>query len=135
VGEDGASDLRAAHALLVAADSGGSNGARMRLWKWELQRLANQTGLSITVCHFPHPGTSKWNKIEHRLFSYISTNWRGKPLVSLAMVVNMIVSTRTHRGLRVRCEMDKGRYPSRREVADQRMAQVELTRPISKVAL
>jgi hypothetical protein len=115
-----------AHALLVTADSGGSNGARVRLWKWELQRLANQTGLSITVCHFP-PGTSKWNKIEHRLFSYISTNWRGKPLVSLAVIVNLIASTRTRGGLRVRCELDKGRYPNGQEVTDQHMAQVKVT--------
>jgi len=112
-------------ALLVTADAGGSNGARTRLWKWELQQLANRTGLSITVCHFP-PGTSKWNKIEHRLFSYISTNWRGRPLVSLAVIVNLIASTRTQEGLRVRCELDKGQYPKGQEISDEQMAQIRL---------
>lgn len=116
---------RGAEALLVTADAGGSNGARTRLWKWELQQLANRTGLSITVCHFP-PGTSKWNKIEHRLFSYISTNWRGRPLVSLAVIVNLIASTRTQEGLRVRCELDKGQYPKGQEVSDEQMAQIRL---------
>jgi hypothetical protein len=112
-------------ALLITADAGGSNGSRIRSWKWELQQLANRTGLSITVCHFP-PGTSKWNKIEHRLFSYLGTNWRGRPLVSLAVIVNLIASTRTDGGLRVRCELDKGRYPKGREVSDKRMAQIHL---------
>ena len=112
-------------ALLVTADAGGSNGARTRLWKWELQQLANRTGLSITVCHFP-PGTSKWNKIEHRLFSYISTKWRGRPLVSLAVIVNLIASTRTQEGLRVRCELDKGQYPKGQEVSDKQMTQIRL---------
>ena len=116
---------RDVHALLVTADAGGSNGSRIRLWKWELQQLANRTGLSITVCHFP-PGTSKWNKIEHRLFSYISTNWRGRPLVSLAVIVNLIASTRTEGGLRVRCELDQGRYPKGQEVSDEQMAQIHL---------
>lgn len=116
---------RGAETLLITADAGGSNGARTRLWKWELQQLANRTGLSITVCHFP-PGTSKWNKIEHRLFSYISTNWRGRPLVSLAVIVNLIASTRTQEGLRVRCELDKGRYPQGQEVSDIQMAQIRL---------
>lgn len=112
-------------ALLITADAGGSNGSRTRLWKWELQQLANRTGLSMTVCHFP-PGTSKWNKIEHRLFSYISTNWRGRPLVSLAVIVNLIASTRTQEGLRVRCELDKGRYPQGQAVSDEQMAQIRL---------
>ena len=116
---------RGTEALLITADGGGSNGARTRLWKWELQQLANRTGLSITVCHFP-PGTSKWNKIEHRLFSYISTNWRGRPLVSLAVIVNLIASTRTQEGLRVRCELDKGQYPKGQEVSDEQMAQIRL---------
>ena len=82
-----------ARSLLITADAGGSNGSRLRLWKWELQQLADRTGLTITVCHFP-PGTSKWNKIEHRLFSYITRNWRGQPLVSLAVIVNLIGATR-----------------------------------------
>ena len=114
-----------AKSLLITADGGGSNGARVRLWKWELQRLANRTGFSITVCHFP-PGTSKWNKIEHRLFSYISTNWRGKPLASLAVIVNLIASTRTQGGLRVRCELDKGSYPKGRTIAEEQMAQIHI---------
>ena len=117
---------RDANSLLITADAGGSNGSRIRLWKWELQQLANRTGLSITVCHFP-PGTSKWNKIEHRLFSYISTNWRGRPLISLAVIVNLIASTRTEGGLRVRCELDKGRYPKGQEVSHKQMAQVNFT--------
>src|SRR5215471_13282744 len=96
-----------ARRLLITADAGGSNGPRLRLWKWELQRLANRTGMAITVGHFP-PGTSKWNKIEHRLFSYISANWRGQPLVSLAVIVNLIGATRTAGGLRVRGELHIG---------------------------
>jgi hypothetical protein len=114
-----------ARRLLITADAGGSNGPRVRLWKWELQRLANRTGLAITVCHFP-PGTSKWNKIEHRLFSYISANWRGQPLVSLAVIVNLIGSTRTVGGLRVRCELDTGRYPNGQDVSDAAFAAVRL---------
>jgi hypothetical protein len=110
---------------LITADAGGSNGPRVRLWKWELQRLANRTGVAITVCHFP-PGTSKWNKIEHRLFSYISSNWRGQPLVSLAVIVNLIGATRTADGLRVRCELDTGRYPKGQDVSDAAFAAVRL---------
>jgi hypothetical protein len=112
---------RRARSLLITADAGGSNGPRVRLWKWQLQRLANRTHLAITVCHLP-PGTSKWNKIEHRLFSYISTNWRGQPLVSLAVIVNLIGGTRTTTGLRVRCELDRGAYPKGQDVTDAQMA-------------
>jgi hypothetical protein len=115
-----------ARSLLITADAGGSNGARVRLWKWELQQLANRTRLAITVCHFP-PGTSKWNKIEHRLFSYISTNWRGQPLVSLAVIVNLIGATRTAAGLRVRCELDRRAYPKGQAVSDAQMATLHLT--------
>lgn len=92
-----------AKALLITADAGGSNGSRNRLWKVRLQDLADETGLRITVCHFP-PGTSKWNKIEHRMFCHITENWRGRPLVSRAVVVNLIGSTRTRTGLRVEAE-------------------------------
>jgi len=116
---------RRARSLLITADAGGSNGTRVRLWKWELQQLANRTGLALTVCHFP-PGTSKWNKIEHRLFSYISSNWRGQPLVSLAVIVNLIGATRTTAGLRVRCELDRGTYPQGQEVSDAQMATLKL---------
>jgi Rhodopirellula transposase DDE domain len=114
-----------ARSLLITADAGGSNGARVRLWKWELQRLATRTGLAITVSHLP-PGTSKWNKIEHRLFSYISRNWGGQPLASLAVIVNLIAATRTTTGLRVRCELDRGAYPKGREITDAQMAALHL---------
>ncbi len=116
-----------AQSLLITADGGGSNGARVRLWKWELQRLADRTGLTITVCHFP-PGTSKWNKIEHRLFSYISANWRGRPLTSLVTIVNLIAATRTETGLRVRAEIDKGKYPKGQVMTDEEMAHIRLRR-------
>jgi hypothetical protein len=114
-----------ATSLLITADCGGSNGARVRLWKWELQRFADRTGLTLTVCHFP-PGTSKWNKIEHRLFSHIAMNWRGKPLVSLAVIVSLIGATTSTGGLRVRAELDKGRYPEGVEVTEEKMARIEL---------
>ena len=113
--------------LLITADAGGSNGSRLRLWKWELQKFANRTGLSITVCHFP-PGTSKWNKIEHRLFSHIAMNWRGKPLVSLATIVSLIGSTRSQTGLWVRSEIDRGAYPGGIVITDEQMAQIRLRR-------
>ena len=116
-----------ATSLLITADGGGSNGSRIRLWKWELQQLANETGLNITVCHFP-PGTSKWNKIEHRMFSYISTNWRGRPLTSLAVIVNLIAATRTTTGLRIRCELDTRRYPKGKGVSDEEMARLAIRR-------
>jgi hypothetical protein len=121
----GRSAYSASPHLLITADAGGSNGPKTRLWKWELQRFANRTGLTITVCHYP-PGTSKWNKIEHRLFSFIAMNWRGKPLVSLAATVNLIAATTTQAGLRVRSEIDKRRYPKAVKVTDEQMAQIEL---------
>ncbi len=118
---------RQAQSLLITADAGGSNGPRLRLWKWELQRLANRTGLAITVCHFP-PGTSKWNKIEHRLFSHIAMNWRGTPLVDLATIVSLIGSTHSRSGLRVRSELDRGQYTGGVTVTDAQLATVHLTR-------
>jgi transposase len=99
--------------LLISADGGGSNGSRVRLWKWELQHLADELGLAITVCHLP-PGTSKWNKIEHRLFAWISQNWRGKPLVDDAVIVKLIAATTTEAGLTVQCQLDTNRYPTGR---------------------
>ena len=114
-----------ARSLVITADAGGSNGSRLRLWKWELQRFANRTGLPITVCHFP-PGTSKWNRIEHRLFSHIAMNWRGTPLVNLATIVSLIGSTHSRSGLRVRSELDHGRYPGGVTVTDAQMATVRL---------
>jgi hypothetical protein len=112
-------------ALLIVADSGGSNGTRTRLWKWELQRLADATGLTIHVSHLP-PGTSKWNKIEHRLFSFISQNWRGRPLLTHATVVQLIAHTRTAAGLTVRCMLDRRRYPSEVKVTDDQMERIRL---------
>jgi hypothetical protein len=111
--------------LLITADAGGSNGPRVRLWKWELQKFANRTGLSIRVCHFP-PGTSKWNKIEHRLFSHIAMNWRGKPLVSLAAIVSLIADTRTETGLRVRSEIDHGHYPAGISITNEQLARLNV---------
>ena len=116
-----------ARSLLITADSGGSNGARVRLWKWELQRLADETGLSITVLHFP-PGTSKWNKIEHRLFSYITANWRGRPLTSVVSIVQLIAATTTTTGLHVRAEIDTGKYPKGVKVPEKEMANLHLRR-------
>jgi hypothetical protein len=114
-----------ATSLLVVADSGGSNGSRLRLWKWELQRLADATRLTIHVSHLP-PGTSKWNKIEHRLFSFISQNWRGQPLLTHATIVKLIANTRTSAGLTVRCVLDRRRYPKDVRIGDEQMATVRL---------
>jgi len=114
-----------ARQLLITADSGGSNGSRVRLWKLELQKLADETGLEISVSHFP-PGTSKWNKIEHRLFSFITKNWRGKPLVSHEVIVNLIAATTTRTGLRVQSELDTGKYPKGIKVSKQEFAAIEL---------
>ena len=116
-----------ATSLLLTADGGGSNGSRLRLWKWELQRFADASGLELRVCHLP-PGTSKWNKIEHRLFSYITQNWRGKPLVSYAAIVSLIAATKTRSGLAVQCELDEGTYPTGRKVTDADLASVNLHR-------
>ena len=111
--------------LLISADGGGSNGSRVRLWKWELQQLADETGLSITVCHLP-PGTSKWNKIEHRLFAWISQNWRGKPLTSYAVILKLIAATTTEAGLTVQCQLDTTTYPAGRKVSNEEMATLSL---------
>lgn len=113
--------------LLITADGGGSNGSRVRLWKMELQGMADETGLHISVCHLP-PGTSKWNKIEHRLFSFISQNWRGKPLVSHQVIVDLIAGTRTTKGLEVICELDRNEYPKGITVSDEEMARLNISR-------
>lgn len=113
--------------LLVTADGGGSNGSRCRLWKVELQRLADETGLNITVCHFP-PGTSKWNKIEHRLFCHITENWRGRPLISHEVIVNLIANTTTRKGLRIQAELDPNQYATGIKVTAQQMEQLNLHR-------
>ncbi len=117
----------AAQELLVTADGGGSNGARVRLGKVALQRLADQTGLRISVCHFP-PGTSKWNKIEHRLFSHISMNWRGKPLFSHEVIVNLIAGTTTRTGLKIEAELDTNVYPKGIQVTDEELEKVQIQR-------
>jgi transposase len=111
--------------LTITADCGGSNGNRLRLWKAELQRLADDTGLRIQVCHFP-PGTSKWNKIEHRLFSFISQNWRGKPLLSHEVIINLIAATSTRTGLKVYARLDERPYPKKLVVTDEQLAAVNL---------
>lgn len=112
--------------LLICADSGGSNGYRVRLWKRELQQLANTIGLDITVCHFP-PGTSKWNKIEHRLFSYISMNWRGQPLISHEVIVELIGATTTQSGLHVEAQLDTNVYPTQIKISAEEMATLHIT--------
>jgi hypothetical protein len=117
----------AAKCLTITADGGGSNGSRVRLWKRELQALANELGIKITVHHLP-PGTSKWNKTEHRLFSFISMNWRAKPLVSYRVIVDLIAATTTKAGLTVRCELDPGFYPKGITVSDQEMAAINIVR-------
>jgi hypothetical protein len=116
-----------ARELLITADGGGSNGSRLRLWKLELQKLADESGLSIRVCHFP-PGTSKWNKVEHRLFSFISSNWRGEPLMDYETIVNLIACTTTARGLRVICRLDRRKYRIGRKVTNQEFKKVNLKR-------
>ena len=116
-----------ARRLLITADGGGSNSSRSRLWKVELQKFADATGLRVSVCHFP-PGTSKWNKIEHRMFCHITENWRGRPLVSREVVVNLIGHTRTKSGLRIRSELDENSYPTGQTVSDEQMQALNLKR-------
>ena len=113
--------------LTITADGGGSNGTRVRLWKRELQRFADETGLKVTVAHLP-PGTSKWNKIEHRLFAFITMNWRGKPLVSHQVIVQLIGSTTTEAGLKVCCELDANQYPKGLKVSDAEMQAINISR-------
>lgn len=113
--------------LLITADGGGSNGSRVRLWKTELQRLSDETGLEISVCHFP-PGTSKWNKIEHRMFSYISQNWRAKPLISIETIVNLIGSTKTNKGLSIQVAVDTKNYAKGIKIKDKEMGLLNLER-------
>lgn len=118
---------RTAASILITADAGGSNGARLRLWKWELQRLADETGLALSVCHFP-PGTSKWNKVEHRLFSFISSNWRGEPLRDYETIVHLIARTTTAKGLHVVCRLDRRKYRTGRRISDAQMTTLNLER-------
>ena len=121
----GRENYKEATELLITADSGGSNGYRVRLWKQKLQEFANETGLIVNVSHFP-PGTSKWNKIEHRLFAYISQNWRGKPLINHEVVVNLIANTTTGKGLKVKCSLDENEYPKGKKVTESELANILL---------
>jgi len=121
----GSRRYRAAQELLLTADGGGSNSSRCRLWKVALQDLASDFGFPIQVCHFP-PGTSKWNKIEHRMFSYISQNWRGRPLVSHEVIINLIANTATQQGLIIQAELDTSSYPTGLKVSDEELARVNL---------
>ena len=111
--------------ILITADGGGSNSSRSRLWKMELQKFSNESGLQIKICHFP-PGTSKWNKIEHRLFSFISQNWRGKPLISHEVIINLISGTTTEKGLKVKCEIDYNTYAKGIKITDDQLAKVNM---------
>jgi hypothetical protein len=124
---EGRSLYAQARQLLITADGGGSNGSRLRLWKLELQQLADELGFPISVCHFP-PGTSKWNKVEHRLFSFISSNWRGEPLLDYETIVNLIARTTTAKGLQVICRLDRRKYPTGRKVTNEEFKRVNLKR-------
>jgi Rhodopirellula transposase DDE domain len=123
----GRSRYLGAHTLTITADGGGSNGSRVRLWKVELQKLADELGLTVVVLHLP-PGTSKWNKIEHRLFSFISRNWRGRPLIDYRTIVELIGATTSTAGLTVRCELDENLYPAGIKVSDEEMAELNILR-------
>ncbi len=117
----------AAERLVITADGGGSNGSRLRLWKYALQGLADEISLAIEVHHLP-PGTSKWNSIEHRLFSFISMNWRARPLVSYRVILDLISATTTTTGLTVRCELDANHYPKGIAISNEQMASLNITR-------
>jgi len=118
---------RRARSILITADAGGSNGARLRLWKWELQKFADETRRTLSVCHLP-PGTSKWNKVEHRLFSFISSNWRGEPLRDYETIVKLIARTTTAKGLQVICRLDRRKYATGRRISDEEIASLHLER-------
>jgi hypothetical protein len=115
----------AAKELLITADGGGSNGSRNRLWKYEIQQFANETEITVTVCHFP-PGTSKWNKIEHRMFSHITKNWRGRPLTSYGVIVKLIANTTTEAGLKINAALDENEYPTGIKVTDKEMKNLNI---------
>ena len=125
----GSKEYPDAKKLLITADGGGSNSSRSRLWKIVLQKLADETNLIISVCHFP-PGTSKWNKIEHRMFAFITKNWRGRPLVSHEVMVNLISNTTTEKGLRIRAALDENQYPTGKKVSDQELESVNIKKAV-----
>jgi hypothetical protein len=125
---DGTRTLPNAKSLLITADGGGGNGSRVRLWKLELQKLADDLGVPITVCHLP-PGTSKWNRVEHRLFAFITGNWRGKPLISHAVIVQLIAATKTKAGLEVRCELDPQHLSCRHQSLGRRSCRYQYLPP------
>jgi hypothetical protein len=122
----GSKRYRGADRLLITADGGGSNGSRCRLWKVALHELAVKLGITLDVCHFP-PGTSKWNKIEHRMFCHITPNWRGRPLVSHEVIINLISNTATDQGLTIQAELDRGSSPTGIKVSDEQLAMVNIT--------
>lgn len=122
----GSENFKNSKRLLIVCDSGGSNGCRVRLWKEQIAIFAEESRLEITICHLP-PGTSKWNKIEHRMFSYISRNWQGKPLISIEVVVNYINNTTTSKGLKINCQVDKRQYTKGIKVSDERMQEIDMT--------
>jgi hypothetical protein len=122
---EGVFEYGGAGEVVLICDCGGSNGYRSRLWKFELSKFVNEIGLAVRVLHFP-PGTSKWNKIEHRLFSFISKNWAGRPLVSAAVVVSLIGATRTEKGLAVRCVLDEATYETGRKVSDEEFSSINI---------
>ena len=113
--------------ILITADCGGSNGYKVRLWKWSLQKLANVLKMEIHVCHFP-PGTSKWNKIEHRMFSFITMNWRGKPLTTLETIINLIGNTKTKNGLKIKVGVDKRKYIKGKKISNQDFESIRIKR-------
>ena len=125
---DGRDRFPDADRLLITADAGGSNGYRVRAWKVELAKLAEETGLDITVCHYP-PGTSKWNKIEHRMFSFITMNWRGRPLTTLRTIIELISATTTKTGLTIQADYDPNWYPTGVKITDKQLAAVPLASP------
>ncbi|MDR0491432.1 MAG: ISAzo13 family transposase, partial [Oscillospiraceae bacterium] len=122
---EGAAEYANSRKIVLTADCGGSNGNRNRLWKLELQRLANELDKDIQVLHYP-PGTSKWNKIEHRMFSFISKNWQGIPLVSVAVIINLIAGTKTEKGLSIRCVLDEAEYEKGVQVTDEEFDSVNI---------
>lgn len=123
----GAKNYPKSKELLICADSGGSNGNRNKLWKYHLQKFANENNLKITVCHYP-PGTSKWNKIEHKMFSFISMNWKGKPLISYEVIINLIIGTKTEKGLKIKAKLDKRRYEKGKKISKEDFEKINITR-------